>query len=367
MKKFREYPVMIRLTIILFFAVLAVYSLIMAKHILAPVALAVLLSYLLFPVVAFLEYTVRFPRALAVLFTVLLFMAVSGGLVSIMVKQLNNLANDETVQKYSGENIAALQEFIAEKTGISLEMQESWLKNKRKTFLEFKGESKKLFMQFAFLLEALLFIPVFTFFMLFFRDRAEIFIHKLAKRSHADLAERLIKQISKVTIKYVTGVTIVVLILAVLHATALSIIGVKYAFILGIITACFSFIPYFGTVVSGLVPLTFVLVAQDNPYIALAVALYYMSISLIDHNILTPAIVGGKVHLNPFITILSILIGASIWGISGMIIVVPFVAVIKIICDNVESLKPFGYILGVEKGGLSISRITNYFLKRKNK
>ncbi len=139
---------------------------------------------------------------------------------------------------------------------------------------------KNIILKAAGAIEALLFIPIFTFFMLFFRDRAERFAHKLAKKRHAELAEKLIRQISKVTIKYVSGVTTVVFILAIVHSAALSIIGIKYAIVLGIITASFSFVPYFGTIISGIIPVIFTILAQDNPYLAFAVAIYYAIISL---------------------------------------------------------------------------------------
>ncbi len=365
MSKLREYPAILRLTIILFFIVLVLYSLIQAKHILYPLAISVLFSYLLYPVASFLEYKLKFPRVLAVLISVLLLLAVSSGAVSIIINQIQKLAEDKMIQQNAGENFAALQDFISRQFNLSPEAQNEWIKEKLSGFAGSEGEAKVIFLKIAGTIEALLFIPIFTFFMLFFRNRAETFIHKLAKRRHAELAETLIKQISKVTIKYVTGVTIVVIILAISHSTALSIIGVRYPLILGLITASFSFIPYFGTIVSGIVPLTFTLIAQNNPYVAMATALYYITISLIDHNILTPGIVGGKVHLNPFITILSIIAGAAVWGIPGMIIVVPSMAVVKIICDNVDSLKPFGYILGVDKGGLSIKKITDFFINKK--
>jgi len=365
MNKLREYPAILRLTIILFFIVLVIYSLIQAKQLLYPLAISVLFSYLLYPVAAFLEYKARFPRALAVLISVLLLLAFATGAISIIFGQIQKLAGDQTIQQQASENFAAIQSFISNQFSISAEAQDIWIKDKAEGFLNFQGEIKTVFIKMAGAVEALLFIPIFTFFMLFFRNRAEKFIHKLAERRHAELAEILIKQISKVTIKYVTGVTTVVIILAISHTVALSIIGVQYALVLGLITASLSFIPYFGTVVSGIIPLAFTLVAQNDPYTALAVALYYIVISLIDHNIITPSIVGGKVHLNPFVTILSIIIGATVWGIPGMIIVVPFIAVVKIICDNIESLKPFGYILGVDRDGFTIKKIRDFFMKRK--
>ncbi len=363
----KQYPIIVRFTIILFFLILLIYSLIEAKHILYPLALSILFSYLLYPIASFLEYKARFPRIIAVLVSVSLLLAFITGAVNILINQIQVFAQDETLKKHAIENFAEIQIFIESKFRIATDKQNLWISEKVKDFFETDGHIMNILRKAAGTIEALLFIPIFIIFMLFFRHRAERFIHKLAKRRHADLAENLIKQISKVTIKYVSGVTIVVIILAIVHSAVLSVIGIKFAIILGVISACFSFIPYFGTVVSGIVPVTFALLAQDDPYLALAVIIYYIIITLIDHNILTPGIVGGKVHLNPFITILSIIIGATIWGIPGMIIVVPFMAVFKIICDNIDSLNPVGYILGVDKHGLSIKKITNFFLRKKEK
>jgi predicted PurR-regulated permease PerM len=304
----------------------------------------------------------------AVILSVLLLLSIVAGAINIIFIQIQKFIHDDSLRQQAIENFAEIQLFIESKFKWSAYEQSVWFNENIQKYFESEGKIESVLSKLAGVVEALLFIPIFTIFMLFFRNRAETFIHKLAKRRHAELAEHLIKQISKVTIKYVTGVTIVVLILAIIHSAVLSIIGVKYAVILGIIAACFSFIPYFGTIVSGILPVAFTLFAEENPYLAVAVTVYYLIIALIDHNILTPSIVGGNVHLNPFITILSIIVGAMIWGIPGMILVVPFMAVVKIICDNIEGLKPVGYILGVEKGGLTIRKIAGFFLnKHENK
>ena len=363
----KQYPILVRFTITLIFLILFVYVIVIAKQILYPLALAVLASYLLFPIASFLENKLKFPRIIAVIVSVLLFISLITGAIQIISHQVQRFLHDDALRQQAVENFAEIQLFIESKFGWSSGEQKLWFNDNIQRYFEAEGKIESVLSKLTHVVEALLFIPIFTLFMLFFRDRAETFIHKLAKRRHAELAEHLIKQVSQVTIKYVTGVTVVVLILAVVHSTVLSIIGIKYAVVLGIIAACFSFIPYFGTIISGILPVAFTLFSEDNPYLAVAVIAYYVIISLIDHNILTPSIVGGNVHLNPFITILSIIVGAMIWGIPGMIIVVPFMAVVKIVCDNVEDLKPVGYILGVEKGGLTIRKIAGFFLSRHDK
>lgn len=188
----------------------------------------------------------------------------------------------------------------------------------------------------------------------------------LVKSRNGKLTEKLLQQISKVTIKYVSGVITVVAILAISHSIALSIIGVKYAIILALLAASLSIIPYFGTMVSLLVPLLFAAITQDNPYVLLFIVLYFWAIIIIDHNILTPTIVGGNVSLNPFITILGIIIAGTIWQIAGMIVIVPTLAVVKIICDNVEKLKPWGYLLGSDPYKLPFNELKKRLALKKN-
>jgi len=213
-------------------------------------------------------------------------------------------------------------------------------------------------------IEAMLFIPIFTFFMLFFRDRGKIFVLKLAEKGNSKLTETVLEKISKVTIKYIVGLMTVVLILGVSHSIALSIIGVKYAIPLAILAALFSFIPYFGTLVSALVPITFSLILSPNPYQPLFIVIYFIIITFVDHNILTPSITGGNVNLNPLATIIGLIISAHIWGIPGMIIIVPTLAVIKIVCDSVDGLEPYGYILGVKEHGFDFGKIKRIFKKK---
>jgi predicted PurR-regulated permease PerM len=70
---------------------------------------------------------------------------------------------------------------------------------------------------------------------------------------------------------------------------------------------------------------------------------------LIDSNILLPVIVGSKVRINAFMTLLGVVIGEMLWGISGMFLSIPVIAITKIIFDRVESLQAWGMLLGEEE------------------
>jgi len=355
-----------RVTLLLLFSVLFVYVLTVGKQILYPIVMAILFSYFIFPVVNFFEKKLRFPKALSAFTGILLSGAFIYGVGSLIASQIKVFTADFPVLKeHAIANIDSFQNFISEKFGFAIDEQEVWIKEKIDAFFESSGKTlQNIITHAAVTLEALIFIPIFSFFMLSYRERGKNFIFQLAKKQNGELTEKLLNQISKVTVKYVTGVLIVVFILAISHSVALSIIGVKYAIILGIMSALISIIPYFGTFVSGLVPFLITAVTMNNPYILLFIVIYYWAIIIIDHNILTPMIVGGNVSLNPLITILGIIIAANIWAIPGMIVIVPILAIIKIICDNVERLKPWGYLLGDNQHGMSFDKIKKIFTKK---
>src|SRR5690606_13234400 len=191
-------------------------------------------------------------------------------------------------------------------------------------------------------------IPVYIFFLLYYRNKFASFLLQLIPSTKHDKTTSILGQISQVTKKYMSGLFIVVLILCVLNSLGLFYVGVRYALLLEIISALFDFIPYFVTLIGGAVPLLFTLLMSDTPHKAIGVVILFLIIQFIENNILTPNIVGGNVKLNPFITILSIIIGGILWGVPGMIISVPVLGMFKMVCEHVSGLSPYAYILGTE-------------------
>ncbi len=360
-----------RVTYILLFTILLIYALREAKHFLYPIALAVLFSYLLYPLVNFFEKPLRIPRAIAILLAISISFIVLYFAASFYGAQIKNMISDfPTIKKQAVANLKSFQYLIENKLHISVEEQERWLQQQITKGLESAGDILKVVSAKAIgTIEALLLIPIFIFFMLFYRERWRNFILMIADRpgSNSKLTDDLLNQISKVTTRYIVGVIIDVTILAISHTTFLTLIGLKYSIAIGVMTAMFSFIPYFGTLISGIVPLTFSLILSSNPYMPLFILLYFWFITFVDHNILLPTIVGGNVHLNPLITILSVIAAAIVWGIPGMIIIIPTIGVIKIVCDNVEGLEPYGYVLGVDTHPKALKKLKNIFAKIKEK
>ena len=207
-------------------------------------------------------------------------------------------------------------------------------------------------------------MPVYIFLMLYYRNKIEKFIFMLTPNRTHDQTSSIINQISHVTRHYMAGVVIVVSILCFINSAGLFLIGVDYAIMLGILSAIMNFIPYFGTLIGGAIPLLYTLTVQGDPNKALAVVGLFILIQFTENNILTPNITGSKVNINPLFTILSIIVGGMIWGLPGMFVSIPLMGMVKIYCDNKPELTAFSYLLGTEgteKHALTLDKLMRLF------
>jgi len=138
-------------------------------------------------------------------------------------------------------------------------------------------------------------------------------------------------------------------------------IGIDFPFLFGYLAAVLTIIPYIGTTIGGMLPTFYALVTYDSLWMPISVIALYLTIQTIEGNILTPKIVGNKVSLNPLFALISLLVGGLLWGIAGMILFIPIMAIVKVIFDHIESLQPYGILLSSDFG----SNEENIFTKIK--
>jgi predicted PurR-regulated permease PerM len=127
----------------------------------------------------------------------------------------------------------------------------------------------------------------------------------------------------------------------------LALLGVKYAFLIALITCVFNLVPYLG-IFSAMAIGTLLTLGTAGSTKAIEVALSIIGVHLIDSNIIMPRIVGSKVKLNALIVVFGVVVGETIWGISGMFLSIPVLAIVKIVFDRIDDLKPWGLLLGAE-------------------
>lgn len=362
----QKYPLIIRLTFILLFAILLIYALIQSREFFYPLTLALLIAYLLYPIAKFIE-SKGIPRILSILICILSGIVVLSGAIYLLSTQVGVFTEDfPTLKEQAYANIETINDAIRDKTGVDANFNKEFLKERFSALLETGNDFlKTAFSATTGTIAKFALLPVYVFFLLYYRNKFLEFVLKMAPKNTHEKTIKIISDVSLVTKKYMGGIFIVVIILCFINSIGLLIVGVKYAILLGIISALFNFIPYFGTLIGGAVPLLFVLIL-GTPGMAVSVIILFLIVQFLENNILTPNITGGYVRLNPFITILSIIIGGMIWGLPGMFISVPFLGMFKIVCEQIPILRPYSFLLGTEgteNHALSIKNIKKVFKK----
>jgi predicted PurR-regulated permease PerM len=188
-------------------------------------------------------------------------------------------------------------------------------------------------------------LPVYTFMILFYKPLLLEFIARLFQRDkHKIVAEVLME--TKVLIQsYLVGLLLEAALVAALNSAALLIIGIKYAVLIGVIGALLNIIPYIGGIVAIAIPMLLA-IATKEPIDALWVFIAYIIVQFIDNNLFVPKIVASKVKINALVSIIVVLVGGALWGVSGMFLSIPLTAIFKVIFDRIETLSPFGFLLG---------------------
>ncbi len=351
--------ILLKTALTLFIITVFLVAIILAKNILVPFAISVFIMYLVFPLVSKLEKE-GMHRVLAILLVLLVTFVVVGGISVFVAVQVSNTSIDFTeIKEQLDTKVDDFQGFLANWLGINTSTVDKYLSQVSDNLLSFaKDKSGTFFAATTTTLFQLFVLPVFVFFMLFYRTKVAYFIFRLVGRKNKPKALYVLRQISTVTGRYMAGLLIVILILAVFNVSGLLIIGVRYAIIFGILAAVLNIIPYFGTFIGGSLPVLYVMLTDPDPLpTAFKIVILFTTVQFLENNVITPNVVSNNIKLNPLAIILSLLLGNLIWGMAGMLIAVPMLAIAKIVMQNVDDLEPFAYLIGphgVEKHSMSI-------------
>jgi AI-2 transport protein TqsA len=344
----KTYP-LLKPTIILIFVLAVITLLYIARSFLIPFCVAALLAFLLFPVSRKLEQW-RVPRGLAIILSILLAMLVIGGLVYFFFTQAQSFAKDlPELREQVTIKMERMQAFIERKTHISEEKQlEVARQNMRSTLQEGGSYLMGFFSATGTFFAMTALIPIYIFFMTYYRDKFEQFILRVTKEHRHAHIKDVIGRVARVTQLYLRGILIDIGILSVLNSTGFLLLGIPHAILLGVLASILNIIPYIGVLIGGLFPVIMALITKDSIWYAAGAAGVCVFVQFIDNNFITPKVVGSSVSLNPLSTLMVLIIGGLVWGVAGMMLFIPILGMAKVFFDNVERLKPYGYLIGEE-------------------
>ncbi len=340
-------PFYARLVIILLGIVLTVFIMIEAKPVLVPLLIAGFLAVLISPLTSWME-EFGLSKFLAVALSVVTLIALLTGMMFFFYNQLLGFANDiSTLENRAGELIQSLNQYLETHVEgavpISMETIQS-------TIFQYLTENTASFTQgviaTATSLTILFIMPIYVFLFLYFRHFLVNFLLLAFADRHRQKVQNVMNRVKSVVKNYISGMAVVILILAVLNSIALFSFGIKHALLFATFAAMLNVIPFLGPFIGSILPITFALLTKDSLWIPFGVFLSFYVIQVAESNLFTPKIVGGKVSMNPLMTIIALFIGNFIWGLAGMILFIPGMAVLKVIFDEVEGMQAWGYLLG---------------------
>lgn len=323
------------------------FVLYIAQQIIVPLVFAFIIAIVLQPVVHFMV-SKKVNRVLAISLTLMLTIIILAAFSLLFYSQASRFGQSWPilVDKFTNllnNSISSISHYLA----IDPVLIRNWI-SKTKTEL-ISGSSALIgqtLISLGNLVAVLFLVPVYVFIILFYQPLIQEFIHQLFSVSNRAKVNDIISQIKTLIQHYLVGLFIQFVLVAMLYSLSLFLLGIDYAILLGIIGALLNMIPYVGGIVGAALPMMVAFTTKDSSWYPVYIMLIYYCIQLIDNNIIVPRVVASKVQINALFSILAVFVGNALWGISGMFLSIPLLAILKLIFDHIEALKPWGYLLG---------------------
>jgi predicted PurR-regulated permease PerM len=336
-----------RLALVLVGLLAAGYLIVLGKDFVDPLVFGLLFAILLLPIADFFEKKVRLPRGGAALFAISSLVAAIYGIMYLVGSQVANLANDwPMLSKQVSSSLREVENWVQSSFHINMEKQMDYVHNATSKIMSSGSEVVgTTFGAISSLMLFLVFIIIFTLLILLYRRLLFKFLLEVSGENNEHTVRDIVENVQKILRQYILGLLLEMFIVSCVACSLFLLIGIKYAILLGILVGLFNIIPYVG-IFTALFLSSLVTFATGSPQQALFVAISVIGIHLVDSNVLLPTVVGSKVRLNALLSFVGIVVGEMMWGLSGMFLAIPIMAIFKIIFDRIESLKAWGVLLG---------------------
>ena len=339
-------PTIERAVMILFFLFLVFTGLFFAKPFLVPLCFAGLFAMLFLPLSRKFERN-GISRGLSALFCILIFLAVVALIVVLITWQVTDLTSDlGNVQQKAKQLLNQVQDYISSTFGVGEAQQDKIIEEQSKnTNGAIAGVGGYVF---GFVVDFILML-VYMFLFLHARNHIRRFILKLVPQSGTGDAEDAMANIQKVTQQYLTGMSLMIVCLWVLYSIGFSIVGLKNPIFFAILCGLLETVPFVGNLTGNSLAILMALTQGGGGNMIIGILITYALIQFFQTYVLEPLVVGAEVNINPLFTIIALVLGELIWGIPGMVLAIPLLAIVKIVCDHIEPLKPYGFLIGSTK------------------
>jgi predicted PurR-regulated permease PerM len=322
----------------------------LGQDIFMPLCFAIVLAFLLLPVNKWLV-KIGLPQVPAMILSIMVAVVIIVGIAYFLSSQLSQFLEDlPRIRQNLDKHVETVQQWIRRNFNISKKEQQEALESASADMKTTgPGMLGTTFMTAASAIILVFLLPIYTFLILYYRDLIKNFFISIFANKHRTSVEEVLTESRIIIQSYMLGLMIEMAIVAILNATGFLIIGIDYAIFLAVLAAILNMIPYVGMLIAAIVCLIVTLANTTSISQLIWVVVALTIVQFIDNNILMPYVVSSKVKINALVSIIGVLVGGALAGVSGMFLSIPGIAIMKAVFDRVDELKPWGMILGDDK------------------
>jgi len=347
-------PLYKRLSLNLVSLALILLLLYLAQDIIVPILFSILIATMILPMVEFFERKLRMNKFFSILTAVTIGIVVVCSIVYFLSAQILNFLDDlPTIEKRLNDLLLTMEKWVHAHFSIPIRKQVQYLKDTTHTISSGTIVGQTL-LSITQALSYMVLVPIYAFLILYYRDLIRKFLICVFKDGHEEQVKEILVESRVVSQLYVVGLFIEMAIVFAMNSIGFLILGIKYAIFLGLVAALLNLVPYIGMIIANLFCMLITLISSENVTDVLWVGAILAVVQFIDNNFLMPMVVGSKVKINALVTIVGVLVGGALCGISGMFLSIPGLAVLKVIFDRVDNLKPYGMLLGDDNDKTSL-------------
>jgi len=331
----------------LFIIAICIAGVYFMHQIIVPLILAFLIAVLLRPIVVFFNYKLKFPHVIAVFATIILAILVGAGIIFFISKEISTFSEDlPNIKRHLNMHFHNVQYWIYERFNVSYHKQNNYIDKVTQEMQSEEGLMGSTLDRFSTILITLILVPIYTFFILLYRTLFINFLTKMVHIQHHPVLKEIIIEIKIVIRSYIVGLLLEMGIVATMVSVGLMIVGIDYAIFIGAVAGFLNLIPYIGILTAALLSMAVALGNSSELGTIVGVIIVFVTVHLLDSNVLIPRVVSSKVRINALAAILGIVCGGTLIGISGMFLALPIIAITKVVFDRVPALSSLGYLLG---------------------
>ena len=331
------------------FAVFAAVVLYFARSILIPISFALLLSFVLYPLCRWLELRriSRLTSIIIALSTTLLTLLL---LVAVLVYQFLQFMQEwPTLLVKLNQSWTSFSIFLEQYVGLTAQEQKKLLDH-------LSSESGSNILAFlrgavtasAYSLVMLILVPVYVVLILYYRSYWLRLLQHLLPGENRKSLHAMITGTVQTYYSFIKGMVLIYFLVGILNSLGLLLLGIPHAILFGFIASILTFIPYVGIMVGSLLPITVAWVTYDSIWYPVGVIGVFTFVQYLEANVIFPFAVSSRLNVNTFAMLIAIFTGGLLWGVSGMILFVPFTAIAKLVADHNPKWKTLSLILGTE-------------------